>query len=146
MTIIDQDSGEIIDPAELALLDELSLLTIFRKRSEYLSTISDPIEAIAERDKGMALKECLERKGASLETQNAVAAYTVQCEYTAGTLYVDMPKNEGTRLGGNMVFPPDDTPTLYNTHRSPGAAHDGSLCNLQRTDFQRAPRPAAPVL
>lgn len=87
--------------------DELSLLASLNVRYQVLARITDPVAAISERDMGMALKECLERKGASLEAQNAVGAYTVWSEYTAAKLYEAMPKDTGGRpkKTGTTVVP-----------------------------------------
>jgi hypothetical protein len=91
-TIIDHETGQIID--------ERSALAEIEHKYHALALFTTPLQALEERDNAILIKEALKRKGASIETQNAVARYTCWCEHQAGRLLVAMPKNEGAATQG----------------------------------------------
>ena len=63
-------------------------------------------------DKAEALRAYAKQAGMSLEMQNECAEIKLRAERRAGELLVEMEKNPGTVLGGNIVKPPSELPKL----------------------------------
>jgi len=76
--------------------------------------LADTIEGVLVlRDQAEAIRSLAKIRGGHLEIQNQAAENRLRCDRRAGEMLAGMPKNEGTRLGGNIVLPPDaGTPTL----------------------------------
>lgn len=64
------------------------------------------------RDKAEAIRLYAKQAGLGLEMVNDAAEIKIRAERRAGELLKETEKNTGTRLGGNVVLPPDDRPTL----------------------------------
>jgi len=79
----------------------------------YIALIPPLEEALRIRDRVSAVAQALKTAKASLGAQNEAAEVRLRLERYIGDELKDSPKNRGTVLGGNIVLPPDDTPT-YN--------------------------------
>lgn len=61
-----------------------------------------------------------------------------QAERRLGELLKETEKNKGTRLGGNIVLPPDDTPTLEEQGVSKIQSHRWqTIADLPEEDFEQ---------
>lgn len=97
---------------QIIITDDTTALAELDHAWYALSEIRTIHDAIDLSNRAAAVAYYLKRSGAELEVQNKAAAVRLLSEYKAGQMLREMPKNKGTVLGGNMVLPPDDTPTL----------------------------------
>jgi N6-adenosine-specific RNA methylase IME4 len=65
------------------------------------------------RDKGQAaIKWAKSRRDIGLDAQNDAAEIVLDAERQLGVMLAETEKNRGVRLGGNMMLPPGEQPTL----------------------------------
>lgn len=120
-----------------------------RDERQYLATVSE-VRALVERietvegardlsDRARAAEVWAQRAKLGTEQVNLAAAARLWAERRAGELLREMPKNGGTRLGGDKVLPPDDTATLADLGIS---KHESSrwqkLAEIPEPDFEQA--------
>ena len=87
-------------------------LTIFNQARKALEQAASIDEVKVIRDKAEAMRLYVKQAGESLVMQNHCAEIKVRAERKAGEMLLVTEKNKGTRLGGNIVQPPDDSPRL----------------------------------
>lgn len=99
--IIDHETGLVVS-GDHALVPLSEVETFLATRP--------PVETAKElRDRLAAL--CTYYKG-KVDVYNELYEGQLRTERYIGQVLAELPKNVGTRLGGNIVLPPDETPTL----------------------------------
>lgn len=87
-------------------------LVIFDQAKQALEQAASIDEVKQIRDKAEAMRLYVKQAGESLVMQNHCAEIKVRAERKAGELLKETVRNRGTRLSGNIMQPPDESPTL----------------------------------
>ena len=103
------------------------------KRELVLATNIDEIKLI--RDKAEALRQYIKQQKGSFEMQNQAAEIKLRAERRAGEMLKEMEKNPGVKMdgskpgfiGGNIMQPPIDAPTLSDLGISKIQSHRWQL-------------------
>ena len=115
---------------------DFGLIRFDRARAE-LAKISSVSEVKEIRDKATALRLYVKQQGAGLEMQNQCAEIKLRAERRAGELLAETPLNEGTRLGGNTMLPPDESPRLADLGVSRMQSHRWQrIAKLPEPEFE----------
>ena len=92
-------------------MEENSVI-IFQKAALMLIQ-ADTIQKAKElKDLALTAADWAQRKGMGEEAIRYAKSYALEAERKMGQMLKETERAKGTRLGGNVVLPPDDTPTL----------------------------------